>query len=105
MDESDSSNNGWFSSGKSAKKEKVIPSGYNKKWIEVNGGNKNDELIPLSMCRLGGVQKTESISKCVPRVQGPIFYDHRIKMRGSATFMAAGENGKNVNGGIVPNNI
>ena len=58
------------------------------RWIELNDDNYNDNIIPMNICRLGGVQKSISISKCVPRVQGPIFYDNKMKMRGSTTFMA-----------------
>eukprot|EP01084_Bolivina_argentea_P043878 80797_1 len=80
---------------------------YLSNWIELNNNNyNNDNIIPLGMCRLGAVQKTMSISKCVPRVQGPIFYDDKIKMRGSVTFMAPykSTNKANKNNNIIPNN-
>merc|ERR1712154_75977 len=57
----------------------------------------------------GEVQKSVSISKCVPRVQGPIFYDNTIRMRGSATFMAPNTKHHKVDNNkidtIIPDNI
>mmetsp|Transcript_11299 Transcript_11299/g.17153 ORF Transcript_11299/g.17153 Transcript_11299/m.17153 type:complete len:520 (-) Transcript_11299:73-1632(-) len=61
--------------------------GASNEWRELSNDNFNDHVSPMNICRMGGVQKSLSVSKCVPRVQGPIFYDHRMKMRGSVTFM------------------
>eukprot|EP01083_Nonionella_stella_P185337 675620_1 len=72
-------------------------------WIHITNDSDNDSIIPLGICRLGGVQKTISISKCVPRVQGPIFYDNKIKMRGSVMLMVPSKT-NDKRDGIVPNN-
>ena len=68
----------WFGGGGSVQ---------NTGWIEVVDADSADSER-LALCRMGAVQKALSISQSVPRVQGPIFHDHRMRMRGSAVFMA-----------------
>ena len=105
------SGSGWFGGSNNNKRNDIIPA--SKDWMELTNDNYNDNIIPMNICRLGGVQKSLSISKCVPRVQGPIFYDGKMKMRGSSTFMAPRDNSKyndydNNNGNtinILPQNV
>ena len=99
-----SSGFGWFGSGSNETKQKhVIPASTD--WMELTNDNYNDHITPMSICRLGGVQKSMSISKCVPRVQGPIFYDGKLKMRGSTTFMAPRDDYYNTDTNVNNNKI
>ena len=77
--ESSSSSSSWFGDGGSVE---------NTEWIEMVDGDGDGDVDQLSLCRLGAVKKTQSFSQCVPRVQGPIFNDDRLRMRGSAVLMA-----------------
>lgn len=63
--------------------------------------DENDQALnSMSIRRLGAVQKACSISKCVKRVQGPIFSDGCLKMRGSVVFLAPIMNDSSVVGDI-----
>lgn len=102
------SGSGWFGGNTNKNMDKnIIPA--SKDWMELTNDNYNDHIIPMNICRLGGVQKSLSISKCVPRVQGPIYYDGKMKMRGSTTFMAPRDSKYDSNNkdsiNILPQNV